>query len=64
MVRKKTKKTKRVMKGNKYMCRECGLVVAVDETCGCVDVCDILCCGEQMVKKVRKAKKSARKKKK
>jgi hypothetical protein len=26
----------------------CGLVVTVDETCGCVEACDIVCCDQQM----------------
>lgn len=51
------KKTKTIKKGTKYMCGECGLVVTVDEVCGCIDVCDIMCCGEQMARKVRKTKK-------
>ncbi len=29
-------------------CQVCGLIVTVDEACGCVDVCDVICCGEQM----------------
>ncbi len=36
------------VKGNKYACVTCGLVVTVDKACGCVDVCDILCCGKPM----------------
>ncbi|MDD5082462.1 MAG: hypothetical protein PHU08_03715 [Dehalococcoidales bacterium] len=49
----KTKKEapKKVQKGNKYSCTQCGLVVTVDEACGCVDVCDIVCCGQPMRKK-------------
>ena len=35
-------------KGNRYTCNECGIVVTVDEVCDCVDVCDLVCCGEQM----------------
>jgi hypothetical protein len=46
--KKSTTKKKAVKKGSKYACRTCGLVVSVDEVCGCVDVCDIVCCGEQM----------------
>ena len=42
------KGTKKVARGSKYECDVCGLVVSVDETCGCVDTCDIICCGEQM----------------
>ncbi len=37
-----------VTKGSKYACNECGMVVTVDEVCGCVEVCDLICCGKQM----------------
>jgi hypothetical protein len=26
----------------------CGLVVSIDEPCGCVEACDIICCDQQM----------------
>jgi len=39
---------KKMAKGQSYSCSMCGLVVTVDEVCGCVDVCDIVCCGEPM----------------
>jgi len=55
--KKKSKKAAAVRKGNKYFCRECGLVVSIDETCGCVDMCDIVCCGRPMKKKTRKVEK-------
>jgi len=45
--RKKTTKEK-IRKGSKYVCSVCGIAVRVDEVCGCVGVCDILCCGRQM----------------
>jgi hypothetical protein len=38
-------------KGSKYSCSVCGLVVSVDNLCGC-STCDILCCGKPM--KVKK----------
>jgi rubrerythrin len=41
-------KTAKVGKGEKLYCEVCGLVVSVDETCGCVETCDIVCCGESM----------------
>ena len=44
-------KKKVVKKGSKFACRTCGLVVSVDEVCGCVEACDIICCGEQMKQK-------------
>jgi hypothetical protein len=47
-------------KGDSYVCGVCGLLVTVDETCGCADVCDIICCGKPM--KVKKAKVAAKKK--
>ncbi len=39
---------KKVKKDDTYQCTVCGLVVTVDEECGCVDACDIICCGKQM----------------
>ena len=39
---------KGVKKGDAYTCDVCGLVVTVDETCGCVETCDIICCDKQM----------------
>lgn len=48
--KKTTAKSRRekVKAGEKYSCEVCGLVVSIDETCGCVDACDIVCCGEEM----------------
>lgn len=40
--------TKKVSKGDIYMCGGCGLTVIVDDECGCEDACDIMCCGEPM----------------
>jgi hypothetical protein len=50
VVKKKAapKKQKELKSGASYGCTKCGLLVTVDETCGCVDFCDIICCGEQM----------------
>jgi len=45
---------KGVKKGDVYKCTVCGLAVTVDEICGCVDACDIICCEKQMKPK-RKA---------
>ncbi|HSW64933.1 MAG TPA: hypothetical protein VLH56_16725 [Dissulfurispiraceae bacterium] len=36
------------MKGSKYSCVSCGLIVTIDKVCGCVDMCEILCCGAPM----------------
>lgn len=43
-------------KGAKYKCDECGLVVVVDDPCGC-SMYDLICCGEQMKEVKSKAKK-------
>ena len=50
---KKVAKTpkKRVKRGDAYKCGVCGLVVTVDETCGCVDTCDLICCETPMKSK-------------
>ena len=45
-------------KGEKYKCGECGLVVIVDDACGCSE-CDLICCGEPM-RPVKKAKAEAK----
>jgi hypothetical protein len=39
-------------KGEKYECGECGLVVVVDDTCGC-SPCNLVCCNVPM-KEVKK----------
>ena len=50
---KKTRKRPAEAKKSKarYGCSVCGLMITVDELCGCVDTCDIVCCGEQMTPK-------------
>lgn len=45
---------KGVKKGQGYECSVCGLSVVVDEVCGCIDTCDIICC-EKPMKSKRKA---------
>jgi hypothetical protein len=53
-VAKRPKKTvaKTKMKvGDSYTCEVCGLAVTVDDICGCVDACDIVCCETPMKKK-------------
>ena len=49
---------KKMTKGTSYACEVCGLVVSVDEACGCVDVCDIVCCGRPMRERKGKVKAS------
>jgi hypothetical protein len=44
---------KAVKKGDVYKCTVCGLAVTVDEVCGCVDYCDVICCGKEMKAKKR-----------
>jgi len=46
-VAKKVSK-KGVKKGDAYKCTVCGLAVTVNEVCGCMDVCDIICCEKPM----------------
>jgi hypothetical protein len=52
----KTTAKKKVTKGDTYMCEVCGLGITVDTVCGCVDVCDIVCCGVPMKEKKTRAK--------
>jgi len=44
-------------KGTKYKCEECGLVLVVDEECGCEPVCVPTCCKVPMKEVKAKAKK-------
>jgi hypothetical protein len=44
---------KAVKKGDVYKCGVCGIAVSVDEVCGCVDTCDIICCEKPMKIKKR-----------
>jgi hypothetical protein len=46
IIKKATKKG--LKKGDVYQCSVCGLAVTVDEICGCVESCDIVCCEKQM----------------
>jgi hypothetical protein len=39
---------KGVKRGDAYKCSVCGLAVTVDQVCGCVDTCDIICCEKPM----------------
>jgi hypothetical protein len=41
------KKVKAAKKA-KYTRESCGLIVSVDNVCGCVEACDIICCGQEM----------------
>ncbi len=47
-------------KGEKYECPECGMVVIVEDVCGC-DECDVVCCGVPMELKKEKPKKASAK---
>ena len=58
---KKTPAKKAVKKEQSYECEICGLVVTVDEACGCIETCDILCCGQPMKKKKIKPKVASKK---
>lgn len=47
-VKRSRKSSAPVREGQGYVCSVCGLSVTVDEECGCIDTCDIICCGSQM----------------
>ena len=54
-VKKPVKATvKGTKKGDNFGCGVCGLAVTVDESCGCAQVCDIICCGKLMKPKAAK----------
>ena len=48
-------------KGQKYKCDECGLLIVVEDDCGC-QTCDLICCSMPMklVKAAEKAKPKAK----
>jgi hypothetical protein len=55
MAGKKAATTKKKMsKGESYGCDVCGLVVTVDEPCGCADMA-IMCCDQPMKERRIKA---------
>ncbi len=37
-------------KGETYRCEDCGLVVVVNEPCGCEPTGELICCGTPMKK--------------
>ena len=43
-------------KGEKYKCEECGLIVVVEDPCGC-EVVELMCC-EKLMKPVKAATKA------
>jgi hypothetical protein len=45
----------RAKKGDLYSCEECGMVVAVEDPCGC-STCELICCDVPMTKKAGVAK--------
>ena len=56
MAEKKEKSiTRKVSKGESYGCDVCGVVVTVDEPCGCEDTV-IMCCDQPMKERKIKAK--------
>jgi len=51
---KKNKKASRkkeagVKKGDRLVCQECGFSVIVDDSCGCEESHELICCDEPMV---------------
>jgi hypothetical protein len=47
----------RAAKGDQFSCDVCGLVLTVDEACGCAETM-LLCCNEPMKPKRKAAKKA------
>ena len=50
----------RAKTADRYVCDECGMVVSVDEACGC-ETCEIVCCDAPMAKVAPAAKKAVKK---
>ena len=51
--KQKTAAKGKTSKNDTYACESCGLVVVVDEECGCVEAHEIICCGEPMKRTTR-----------
>jgi hypothetical protein len=47
--------------GDLYGCEECGMVVCVEDACGC-STCELICCDVPMAKKAGTAKAAGKKK--
>ncbi len=45
----------RAKEGDLYRCEECGMVVAVEDPCGC-STCELICCDVPMTKKAAASK--------
>jgi hypothetical protein len=46
--KKTVKAVKKTQKGERYTCRVCGLMVTVNEACGCGEAHELICCGKVM----------------
>lgn len=55
---KKTAATRKLAKGDSLECNMCGLVITIDEDCGCAEEHMILCCDEPMAARKKAAPKS------
>ncbi|MCX7945140.1 MAG: hypothetical protein N2746_11595 [Deltaproteobacteria bacterium] len=43
------KETKKIKSGSTLECSECGMVLVVDNVCGCEEYHPVICCGEEMI---------------
>ena len=41
-------KKNEIKKGDQLVCGDCGLIVRVDDLCGCSTFHEVVCCGEPM----------------
>ena len=46
-------------KGEKYECEDCGLVVLIEDPCGC-ETCELVCCDKPMKLATKGAKPKAK----
>ena len=53
---RRTSPKKRIAKGESYACEVCGLVVSVDDVCGCAEAHEVFCCGKPMQQRTGRAK--------
>jgi hypothetical protein len=55
---RKTVAARKAVKGDSLECNVCGLVVTIDEDCGCVEEHVVLCCDEPMKTRKKAAPRS------
>ena len=51
-----TKSKKSAKNGDRYVCTNCGMTLIVDESCGCTELHEFICCDKPMALRKKKKK--------